>query len=294
MPISAVRVAGVYAAVAASWIVFSDRIVDALGWQALHTVKGLLFVCVTAATLYFHLRHEAAKQSVYEKALKDASASKSRLIAAVSHDLRQPMQSMSLFAGVLELESLSPRGGLAVDNLHRSVARMAAQLQAILDLARMDLGGLVVNRAVVAVGEVVRGVVEDMAPQAQAKALRLRWVDSALRVRTDPALLGTMLRNLVANAIRYTDSGGIVVGCRRRRGEVHVVVCDTGVGIAEDKLGLIFEEFYQAGNEARDHALGLGLGLAIVERMARLLGHRIVVRSTPARGSCFAIVLPRA
>jgi two-component system, sensor histidine kinase len=122
--------------------------------------------------------------------------------------------------------------------------------------------------------------------------LRLRVSPCRAIVRTDPVLLERMLRNLLENSLKYTKRGGILLGCRRRDGRLRIEVVDTGIGIAPDKLEEVFEEFYQTNNEARDRAKGLGLGLAVVRRLGRLLDHPVEVRSAPGRGSCFAISLP--
>lgn len=215
-----------------------------------------------------------------------------RLLAAISHDLRQPLQSMSLFATVLEAEVQSERGRAASGKLRLSVQHMGDLLEAILKLAKLDmrLGHCEVGD--VALGEVLAPLVEEMRPQAEVKGLSLRYVPTSCVVKSDPVLLASMVRNLVSNAVRYTSGGHILVGCRRRRGSAEVWVCDTGMGIAEDKQGLIFEEFYQVGNSARDFREGVGLGLAIVQRLARMLNHRVTCRSRQGGGSRFTVSLP--
>jgi len=227
-------------------------------------------------------------------ALVAADDTKVRLLAAISHDLRQPLQSLSLFANVLEGEAQSERGEKAVAALKMSVERMGQLLEAILGLARLDMRVGVAERRAVGLDEVLAPVVGEMRPQAEAKGLGLRYVPSSARAMSDPVLLGTMTRNLVANALRYTERGRVLVGCRRRRGAVEIWVCDTGIGIAPEKQALIFEEFYQVANHARDFRQGVGLGLAIVDRLARMLGHRVGLVSNPGRGSCFTIQLKAA
>jgi CheY-like chemotaxis protein len=131
-------------------------------------------------------------------------------------------------------------------------------------------------------------------PQARAKGLELRVQPSSAFAKSDPVLVERILRNLVSNAIRYTESGSVVVGCRRHHGSLRVSVYDTGIGIEPADQSLVFEEFYQVGNPERDRTKGLGLGLAIVERLARLIGATITLRSAPGRGSVFAFDLQRA
>lgn len=227
------------------------------------------------------------------QALAAAEDSRLRLLAAISHDLRQPLQSMALFSAALEQEVHSVRGDRAVAFLRNSVARMDELLSAILKLARLDMrpnGTLPL--VAVPLEAVLRGLHEELEPQAAAKGLRLRRVPTSLTVRSDPVMLAALLRNLVSNAIRYTPGGKVLVGVRRRRGGVEICVGDTGIGIADHQQRLIFEEFFQVGNPARDPALGLGLGLSIVQRLARLLECRVGVHSVRGKGSCFSVAVP--
>ncbi len=255
-----------------------------LSW-VLPVVAGALAVLSCVAWRYW------ARARRHWWALVAADESKVRLLAAISHDLRQPLQSLSLFATVLEAEANSPRGCKAIDSLRASVERMAELLEAILSLARLDMRTGRHDRRPLLLDEVLAPLVREMGPQAEAKGLALRYVPSTARALSDPALLGTMVRNLIANSLRYTQHGGVLVGCRRRRATVEIWVCDSGIGIPPEKQRLIFEEFYQVGNAARDYKLGVGLGLAIVERLARVLEHRITIHSREGKGSRFGIEL---
>lgn len=299
MAVSAGRTAGLYIAVAACWIIFSDAAVGNGFNDLAQTLKGLLFVAVTGGLLYGYVRLQVRRQDVYEKRLRQVAEQlrgnldgKTRLIHSVSHDLRQPLQSIALFAMVLESQSLTGKGREALANLQTAICRMADLLEAILGLARLDLGKLPVRKTRVAVDGLLRGLAEEMAPQAAAKGLRLRTLSTSAATASDPVILASILRNLIVNAIRYTEHGGVLVGARRRGRDLQILVYDSGVGIAADKLPLVFEEFYQVGNVERDSRCGLGLGLPIVERMARLLGHSVLARSIPGRGSCFGVVVP--
>jgi CheY-like chemotaxis protein len=170
---------------------------------------------------------------------------------------------------------------------------MEKLLDALLDISKLDAGVLTPQVADFAINPLLARMETAFAAAAQAKGLRLRVLPTRLIVRSDPVLLERIVMNLVSNAVRYTERGGIVVGCRRRGGQARIEVWDSGVGIPADKRAEIFQEFYQLANPGRDRSKGLGLGLAIVERLARLLGHRIELASTPGQGSVFAIELPR-
>lgn len=229
------------------------------------------------------------------RALVAAEEARLRLLAAISHDLRQPLQSMALFTAALEAEVSSEQGGRALDLLRQGIERMGELLAAILKLARLDMQHVgAVDMAPVALGEVMRGIVEELEPQAAVKGLSLRHVPSSVLARSDAVMLAAVLRNLVSNAIRYTHAGRVLVGVRRRQGGAEIWVCDTGIGIADHQQALVFEEFFQVGNPSRDHTHGVGLGLSIVQRLARLLDCRIRVRSQPGKGSLFAVLLPKA
>jgi len=182
-----------------------------------------------------------------------------------------------------------------VASIQRAVAALEAQFEQLLDLSRLEAGALTPAHARVAVAPLLSRVVAELRPQAEAKALALRVIHTRLAVRSDPLLLERIVRNLVANAIRYTEHGGVLVGARPRGNLVAIDIVDTGVGIPASLTSRIFEEFFQvrATRTSRAHA-GLGLGLAIVRRLAALLDHRIEVGSQVDRGSRFRVLAPRA
>ncbi len=221
-----------------------------------------------------------------------AAQSKSRFLAAASHDLRQPLQSLLLFAEVLSSAGLGDRERRVMTNIDRSLDALKVLLDAILDVSKLDAGIVTVNRCDVPVRDALNQIKLEYADRAAARRLDFRVVDCSAIVHTDPALFVRMLRNLVENALRYTRAGGILVGCRRRGDRLLVQVVDTGIGIADDKLQEIFEEFTQVGNSERDRDQGLGLGLAIVRRLSELLDHSVAVRSRPDHGSVFSLAAP--
>jgi PAS domain S-box-containing protein len=222
-----------------------------------------------------------------------ANRAKSRFLAAASHDLRQPLAALALYMSILKI-----RGGPAIQpmlvNFGNCLNSLSGLLNDLLDLSKLDAGVVQPKPSPFALAETLTSLGAVYAPQAQAKGLRLRWraADAGLMAHTDPVLFQRLLGNLIDNAIRYTERGGVLVACRRRQGKTWVEVWDSGIGIAADQTEVIFEEFRQLGDAARNR--GSGLGLAIVARTARLLGLAISVRSRPGRGSVFAIELPLA
>ncbi len=226
-------------------------------------------------------------------ALAEAAETKSRLISAVSHDLRQPLQSLTLFASLIGADPhLSPQSRVALDHLRASVYRMGDLLGSILSLAQIEAGLVPGEKKPVPLAPLLSDLAEEMAPQAHAKNLSLKFVPTSVVVEGDPTLLTTIVRNLVANAIRYTDRGKVLIGVRRQGTECLIAVYDTGAGIDADKLHLIWEEFYQVDNPSRDRSKGLGLGLSIVQRLTSLLDYKVVVKSVRGKGSAFCIVMP--
>lgn len=223
-----------------------------------------------------------------------ANDAKTRFLAAASHDLRQPLQALSLYLGVLKAR-LQGREEQVMEAVGQCVESLSGLLNDMLDVARLDAGVITPKLADVPVNRLLERVVAAWRIQAEAKGLKLCVVPSSAVVHTDPALMDRVLSNLVANAVRYTEHGRILVGCRHLPGgQLRIEVWDSGIGIPADKLGEIFEEFRQLGNPERRRDKGTGLGLAIVRRIADLLEHRLAVRSVAGRGSVFSITLPSA
>ncbi|OYD84233.1 ATP-binding protein [Azospirillum brasilense] len=231
-----------------------------------------------------------------EKALRSAemaSLAKMKVLATVSHDLRQPLQGLAAFHELLLMEAPNP-------TLQQLGAMASASLQAgqrllddLLTLSRLEAGVVPVEVGVFPLAPLLDQLAAELRAEAEGKGLRLTVVPTAAWVRSDPTRLQPILRNLLSNAVKYTARGGVVVGARPRGGGLRVEIWDSGQGIAAAELGTIWEEFYQIGNTARDGSRGAGLGLSIVERTARLLGHPLDVRSRVGRGSVFAVTLPR-
>ncbi|MDP3511290.1 MAG: HAMP domain-containing sensor histidine kinase [Sulfuritalea sp.] len=277
----------------------------------LHTILGamlLVFVPMTiwqarkrnrvfieAQQLRFRNEMLARELTVQRDAAEQAYLAKARFLAAASHDLRQPMQALSIFHELLgqEIRSADPAGKILA-NAQKAAEGMKTLLDALLDVSRLDANVITPDCRSFPVQALLHQMESEFAPIAGQAGIRLRVAPCSAVIASDPALLGQVLRNLLSNALRYTPSGRVLLGCRRRKGQLVIEVYDTGIGIAPDQHSAIFAEFYQIGNKARDRSQGLGLGLAIVERVVRLLGHALAMRSEPGRGSCFSVAVPLA
>src|SRR5215467_11092297 len=226
-------------------------------------------------------------------AAESAVRDKTRFLAAASHDLRQPMHAISLLVGMLR-----PRASGAerevVERLERSVESMDGLFDTILDISKLDAGVVTPVVAEFPIRAIFDSIEVHFAPQAASKGLTLKVLRSRAAVATDRAVLERLLRNLVSNAIKYTHEGKVLVGCRRRGGRLQIGVWDTGVGIGAENVERIFEEYFQVDAGPRNRSEGLGLGLSIVRRLARLLGSEIKVTSAPGRGSRFDLDVPFA
>jgi signal transduction histidine kinase/CheY-like chemotaxis protein len=233
--------------------------------------------------------NDALRQATSEA--ERANESKSRFLAAASHDLRQPLQALCLYFGALA-GRLSPSDAPIMKHIDACLGGLNALLLDLLDLSKLDAEVVQPDVTDFSLADLFRDLVSAQALPAEAKGIRLRTVPTKLWAKSDPILLKRIVGNLVANAVRYTEQGGVVIGCRRRGGTVWVEVVDTGIGIPEDKHEMIFEEFLQLGNQERSSEKGTGLGLAIVKKTAALLGLEIRVTSRIGRGSIFALSVP--
>lgn len=229
-----------------------------------------------------------AQKAVAEK----ATVAKSRFLAAASHDLRQPMHALNLYLGTLASAGLPEAKRAVLAKARQCAQTMDEMFRSLLDISRLDASVTRVNMQSLALAEILERIATEFEPQAHAKGLRLRVAPCSAWVCSDPALLDRILRNLVTNAVRYTERGSILVGCRHLSDSVRVEVHDTGPGIAPDQQRAVFEEFYQIANRNRDAAQGIGLGLPIVQRLALLLGTNVELISQPNRGSTFRMLLP--
>lgn len=225
---------------------------------------------------------------------EQANSAKSRFLAVATHELRQPLHALALFVQALRESPAAAHERQLVTNIGRSVDAMEELFDSLLDISRLDAGTVSPRVESFALASVFERVRQEYAPVAHQKGLSLAVMPTSGCIRSDPALLARIVGNLVANALSYTDAGGVVVGCRRAGSHLRIEVWDSGRGIPADKQQEIFREFAQLDPLARAGRQGLGLGLAIVERLTQLLGHTIQVRSAPGRGSVFSVTLPRA
>jgi two-component system, sensor histidine kinase len=241
------------------------------------------------------LRVEKAEAEAARRAAEAASRAKTQFFAAASHDLRQPLHAMGLFAEALRQRIHDPEVASLVNSINESVDALEGLFGELLDITRIDTGGVEVHPAPVRLRELFARLRLHFEPIAFEKGLQLSFRGGQHVVQSDPVLLERVLRNLVSNAIRYTDDGGVLVSCRPRDGQMLVQVWDSGIGIAEPNLVRVFEEFYQVQNNRpleAHHRKGLGLGLAIVKRLSELMGAQIHVRSRVGHGTVFSFDLP--
>ncbi|PZU53588.1 MAG: hybrid sensor histidine kinase/response regulator [Thauera sp.] len=223
-----------------------------------------------------------------------ASAERTRFFAAASHDLRQPLHSLGLFGSALATRLRGGPEEALARNLMSCVTALESSFNEMLDVSRLDAGVVQARMRPVALVDVFRALDRSFAAEAEGRGLALRLRARRHWVRTDPQLLERLLGNLVHNALKFTVRGGVVVGARRRGGQVSIEVWDSGRGIEAAELPRVFEEFYQVGNRERDRAQGLGMGLAIVRRLAALLQLQVEVDSRPGRGTVFRVLAPAA
>ncbi len=224
-----------------------------------------------------------------------ANLSKSRFLAAASHDLRQPLHALGLFANQLGKNTKQSEQQNLNREIKVSVKVLSTMLDALLDVSRIDSNELRISRQDFCLGDLMQTIRSEYSSLAESKDIELKVHSSnKICVNSDPAQLDRMIRNLVSNAIRYTDNGKVVVGVRWRPEQYEVQVWDTGIGMEKHQLGNIFEEFYQVDNPERDREKGVGLGLSIVNRLSTLLEHPIKVSSESGKGSCFSILLPKS
>jgi len=238
------------------------------------------------------LESSVARQARVEA--EQANTAKSKFLAAASHDLRQPIHAQGLFLDILSRSGLNPQQQQSLDCAIAASQASAEMLNTMLDFSRIEAG--VVQPQVVSfrLQPLLNKIEREFAQQADAKGLAYRSRETKLGADSDPALIELVLRNLVSNAIRYTDRGGLLVACRKQHGQVVLEVWDTGIGIEPAHQSEVFREFHQLGNPERDRRKGLGLGLSIVEGLARTLGHPLALASKPGRGSLFRLTLPPA
>jgi signal transduction histidine kinase len=284
-----------------------ERDMDAHGGNA----YGLFRTAITLETqisertseltkLTHQLKHEVAQRRQAEKALlaakaqaEQANLGKTKFLAAASHDLSHPLNAARLFLGALCDEIATDRAHELLGRIDAALDTVDELLSALLDISKLDAGAWPVSLTNVQVGPMLERLADAYRPQAHAAGLDLRLVPTHAHVRTDRHLFERVLHNLISNAIRYTAEGRILIGCRHRGDRAVVQVWDSGIGIPEQMREEIFREFQRLGNAPRRDFKGLGLGLAIVDRIARLLDLDVTVTSEVGRGSCFSVSLAR-
>ncbi|MBF0562405.1 MAG: PAS domain S-box protein [Alphaproteobacteria bacterium] len=227
-----------------------------------------------------------------KEAAEQSNLAQSKFLAAASHDLRQPVQALVLFASALETKIYGSSAAALLGDMKGSLDALNVLLDALLDVSRLDAGTVAPNEISFALSTILERLVLEFTPQAANKNLVLKVVPTTAIVRIDPTLLCRILGNFLSNAIRYTNQGKILLGCRRHGGKLRIEVLDSGIGIPEHQRSHIFKEFYQIGNSERDRTKGLGLGLAIVDRLSRLLHCPVSLRSKEGHGSAFGVDVP--
>ena len=244
------------------------------------------------ASLVERLQQEHARAQVAQGQAEEANMAKSKFLAAASHDLRQPVHAQGLFLEVLGGTDLTQEQREVLASARAACTASSDMLNTLLDFSRIEAGVVRPHTQPFLLQPLLNKLEVEQAVQANAKGLVYRARETQAQVFSDPALVELILRNLVSNAIRYTEQGGILVGCRQRADALSIEVWDTGVGIAPAHQKEVFREFHQLANPERDRRKGLGLGLAIADGLARTLGHRLSLASTLHRGSVFRLELP--
>lgn len=223
---------------------------------------------------------------------EEANAAKSRFLAAASHDLRQPLQTLGIYLHMIGERAEAPILRKLADSARDAFEATQRMLNSLMDIAMLEAGVTRPQLAAVEMSTFLARISEDLRVEAEAKGLSFRVSSCDVRVTTDPAMLERIVRNLLSNALKYTRTGVIRLACRTSQGVIAIKIQDTGPGIPRDRMHLIFEDFYQIGNPERDRGKGLGIGLATVARLTRLLGYRLRVLSRPGRGAIFIVDIP--
>jgi two-component system, sensor histidine kinase len=223
-----------------------------------------------------------------------ANKGKTQFLAAASHDLLQPLNASRIFLSLLQETDLNAKQNRFVDNADRAFASVEQLLESLLDISRFETRSVETNITEFALSDILQALAAEFQPVSERKNIVLKFVATKIWVRSDQALLRRIIQNLLSNAIRYTDTGGIVVGVRRKGDSVSIEVLDTGLGIPEDKHEIVFEEFRRLHMGSGTELKAMGLGLAIVDRIAKLLGHDVSLRSRVGQGSCFSVTVKQA
>jgi two-component system, sensor histidine kinase len=264
----------------------------AQGRVVAHSARAAISLRFENVDLIERLRTETDKARAAHKQAEQANLAKSKFLAAASHDLRQPMHAQGLFLEVIGRGELTNTQREMLNNALATSRASTEMLNTLLDFSRIEAGVVEPQLQAFELQLVLNKIDAELAPLAVAKGLVFRSRETRAVVYSDPMLVELILRNLVTNAIRYTQSGGVLVACRMRGGAVSLEVWDTGIGVEASQKQEIFREFHQLGNPERDRNKGLGLGLAIVDGLVRVLGHHLTLASKPGCGSVFKLLLP--
>ena len=243
--------------------------------------------------LVSELRAESQRALAAQEAAEQADRDKSRFLAAASHDLRQPLHALGLFLESLQRSSLNDHQRTVLGHAHAASGAAAEMLTTLLDYSRLEAGVVTVRPTPFAVQPLLSALEQEFGVQADAAGLVYRTRETTAAAHADRSLVGLVLHNFISNALRYTDQGGVLIACRTRGKRLALEVWDTGAGIPQHQWEDIFREFHQLGNPERDRRKGLGLGLAIVQRLAQEMGTSVEVLSQPGRGSVFRLWLDR-
>ena len=243
--------------------------------------------------LVARLRAESERALAAQEAAEQADRDKSRFLAAASHDLRQPLHAMGLFLESLQRSPLNDHQHTVLQHAHAAAGAAAEMLTTLLDYSRLEAGVVKVRPAAFAVQPLLTALEQEFGAQADTAGLVYRTRETSAAAYADRSLVGLVMHNFISNALRYTARGGVLIACRTRGRRLALEVWDTGAGIPEQQWDEIFKEFHQLGNPERDRRKGLGLGLAIVQRLAREMKTSVELRSHPGRGSVFRLWLDR-
>ncbi|MDH5301758.1 MAG: ATP-binding protein [Gammaproteobacteria bacterium] len=263
------------------WIPITFVMVRAFG----KFINNAIFLAHSNDTLVVKLASE-------KKDAEQANLGKSRFIAAASHDLRQPLHALSLFGNQLDKVNSDEARATLHKEIKLSIKALSTMFDGLLDISRIDSDKVSPKLGDFKLNDIFDNLQSEFLSAAEVKNISLRFIPTTACVHSDKNMLDRILRNLISNAIRYTDSGKVLIGVRHIGKKIKIQVIDTGIGIEDSQKDFIFDEFYQIGNSERDREKGIGLGLAIVKRLATTLDHEISVDSIPGKGSCFSITLP--
>lgn len=273
-----------YYAFAAITVLFATLVIQVARSQRLLANESL--------ELRFRQGELMEELKMQKEAAESANLSKSKFLAAASHDLRQPLHSIGLFTAALGNRSIDAEERALIENIDSAVVSLDSLLNSLLDISKLDAGVISPKLEHISLSSTVQNLATEYEPQARAKGLSWTLHGSDAVARSDPGLLDTILRNLISNAIRYTDTGSITIAFHQDSDGVTIEITDSGIGIPASRQSDIFQEFFQLSNPGRDSAKGVGLGLAIVDRLARLLEIGVTLQSKPGEGTAFTLRVP--